>query len=259
MKVNLTNWTKGLAIAAATLITALPAYAGFTTIGAHPAGEADQEEVFAHQFGGTWLQQGVNFTDGSITATRVNDFQSSSSVLNLNKGAIGSSTDQLWSGDKFTVSAVAKFSGYSQSFGLLDSSGSHNLLDVTGTGFNVTSANLTVDMHGEQFQWQRSGDSGTQSSLAADNLDLRDHMLTYEVQGLPNTTGPVWMLFFEDMNLALNTPIHRTSADFNDLVVEIRPGVNAIPLPPGGWAGLLTLTGAALVRGRRALSKASIA
>ncbi len=237
MNTKFPTWLKSLAISAATLFAVSSARAGFTTIGAHPAGEAGQEQVFAHQFGGTWQQQGVNFTDGSITATRVNDFQSSSSVLNLNKGAMGSSTDQLWSGDKFTVSAVAKFSGYTQSFGLLDSTGSHNLLNVTGTGFNVTSANVTVDMHGQQFQWQRSGDSGTQSSLAADNLDRRDHMLTYEVQGLPNTTGPVWMLFFEDMNLASNTPIHRTSADFNDLVVEIRPVVGAIPLPPRDGRG----------------------
>ncbi|HEX3356045.1 MAG TPA: hypothetical protein VHS31_03600 [Tepidisphaeraceae bacterium] len=259
MYAKLTNWMKCLAITAATLFAASSAHAGFTTIGAHPAGEADQEQVFAHQFGGIWQQQGVNFTDGSITATRINDSLSASTVLNLNKGKTGSSTDDLWSGDKFTVSAVAKFSGYTQSIGILDSTGSHNLLDIQGTGFNVTSANITVDMHGQQFQWQRAGDSGTQLSLAGNNLDLRDHMLTYEVEGLPNTTGPVWMLFFEDMNLASDTPIHRTSADFNDLVVEIRPVVTPIPLRPGGWAGLWTLTGAALVRGRRVLSKVSMA
>ena len=93
-------------------------------------------------------------------------------------------------------------------------------------------------------------------SLDSANLDLRDHLITYVIEGLPGVDGPVWMLFFEDMNKLVKTPIKRTYSDFNDLAVEVRSIVQPVPLPPAGWAGLFTLSGAALVRGRKLFRKA---
>ena len=141
---------------------------------------------------------------------------------------------------------------FSQDLGLIDSSGhTHDLFGVNGYGYAIDPVSQIVDMHGEHFEWQRSGDSGSQTSLDSDNLDGRDHLITYVVNGLPDVQGPVWMLFFEDMHKLSNTPKRRTFADFNDLVVEVRPVVSPVPLPPAGWAGLITLAGAAFVRGRK--------
>src|SRR5205807_6102169 len=123
----------------------------------------------------------------------------------------------------------------------------HDSFGVNGYGYDIDNQRTLVDMHGKQFTWQRSGDSGTQSSLDSDNSDGRDHLIAYVVTGLPDTSGPVWMLFFEDMNRIIGTPKNRTFADYNDLVVEVRSVVSPIPLPPAGWAGLLTLAGGALV------------
>jgi hypothetical protein len=220
-------------------------------------GEDSPMQIIQHTYGGSWHQEGTDFYNGSMSAKRMDDFLSDPSVLDIAKGDCGMSTDQKWCGNKFTVTAIAKFSGNQQDLGDIDSHGkSHNLMDVTGYGYNITPASKTLDMNGQTFEWQRSGNSGTDDSLDGDNPDHRDHMITYILNGLPGQKGPVWMLFFEDMTKTSTTPKNRTFADFNDLVVEVRPVVNPVPLPPASWAGLVTLSGAALVKSRRQILKA---
>ena len=260
MRGKLSIWLKGLAIVAGSLIGASSAHAGMTSIGKMGAGEDSQKQIFAHAYGGSWHQEGTDFYDGAISAKRMDDFLSVPSVLDIAHGDCGYSTDQTWSGNKFTVTAIAKFSGNSQELGTVDSHGnSQSVLDVQGYGYDITPASKTVDMNGQQFKWTRDGNSGLQTSLDSDNADGRDHLITYVVNGLPGQSGPVWMLFFEDMNKTATTPKNRTYADFNDLVVEVRPMVSAIPLPPAGWAGLFTLAGCALVRSRKLISAARTA
>jgi len=260
MRPNFIRALKGFALVAGAFLTVSSAKAGLTSIGKMGAGEDSQQQVFGHAYGGSWYKVGDDFYNGAMSAKRMDDFLSVPDVLDIAKGDCGMSTDQTWRGNKFTVSAVAKFSGNTQDLGIVDSHGnSHSVFDVAGYGYNIAPETKTIDMNGQQFKWQRSGDSGTQTSLDSDNADGRDHLITYIVNGLPGQSGPVWMLFFEDMIKTATTPKHRTFADFNDLVVEVRPVVNPVPLPPAGWAGLVTLSGAALVRGRKLISKAMIA
>jgi hypothetical protein len=257
MRGKISTWIKGLAIVAGSLIGASSAHAGMTSIGKMGAGEDSQQQIFAHAFGGSWHQEGTDFYDGAVSAKRMDDFLSVPSVLDIAHGDCGYSTDQTWTGNKFSVTAVAKFSGNSQVLGTVDSHGnSQSIMDVQGYGYDITPASKTVDMNGQDFKWTRDGNSGLQTSLNSDNADGRDHLITYVVNNLPGTTGPVWMLFFEDMTKTSATHKHATYADFNDLVVEVRPMVNAVPLPPAGWAGLFTLSGIALVRGRKVFTKA---
>ena len=228
------------------------AQAGFTTIGKTGVGEDNQLQILEHQYGGSWHEEDGDFYDGSISAMRVDDFLNNPGVLNVATGQIGYSTDQIWSGGKFVVTAVAKFSDNTQNLSILDSGGNtHEVMNVQGSGYNITPASVVMNMNGGTFKWVRSGNSGTQTSLDSDNADGRDHLITYEIKGLPGVSTPVWMLFFEDLTLTPGLPKGRSSADFNDLVVEVRPEVNAIPLPPAEWAGLLTLSGMLFLRGRK--------
>jgi hypothetical protein len=260
MRGRITSWLKGLAIIAVSAIGTSSAHAGLTSIGKHPTFEVGQQDILAHQYGGSWHAVGDDFYNGGISAKRMDDFLSVPSVLDIAKGDCGFSTDQMWSGKKFTVSAVAKWSGNSQRLGILDGHGNtHGVLDVTGYGYNVDHTSKTVDMSGATFKWQRSGDSGVEDSLNSDNADNRDHLITYIVSGLPGVKGPVWMLFFEDMIKTASTKKNATFADFNDLVVEVRPAINPVPLPPAGWAGLFTLGCFAIVRGHKLMSRAMTA
>jgi hypothetical protein len=252
MSGKLSQWIKGLAIVAGTFITASTAHAGLTSVGRTGKGEAGAEQVFENQFGGAWHKVGDDFYNGAMSAKRMDDYMTVPGVLDIAKGDCGMSTDQKWCGNTFTVTAVAKFSDYSQSLGIVDSDGhSHSLFDVNGYGFNIDPESKTLDMNGQQFTWTRSGNSGMQSSLDSLNGDSRDHMLTYIVNGLPGVSGPVWMLFFEDLNKTASIATSRTYADYNDLVVEVRPAMNPVPLPPADLAGLITLSGLVLYRSRK--------
>ena len=255
MRGKVNGIVKSLAIVAGSLVAISSADAGLTGIGKTPAFEPSHEQIFEHTYGGNWHQVGDDFYNGTMSAKRMDDFLSAPAVLDIANGDCGYSTDQMWCGDKFNVKAIAKFSDYSQHLGMVDSSShTHSVFDVNGYGFNIDDPSKTIDMKGETFNWTRSGSSGLQSSFDSDNGDHRDHLLTYLVNGLPGTSGPVWMLFFEDLNKTAGIAKSRTYADYNDLVVEVRSVVAPVPLPPAGVAGLITLSGVLLNRGRKLIS-----
>jgi hypothetical protein len=256
MNRRISNTLKGIAAATiGSLFGISAAHAGYTSIKTNPA-EDMQMQIIAHTFGGSWHAEDGDFYCGGVQAMRVDDFLVNSSVMNLANGQIGDATDQKWTANSFTCTAVAKFSDNTQILGTLDSNGhSETLMNVTGSGYNV-SGSATCDMDGKTFEFTRSGNSGTQNSLDSMNSDDRDHMVTYEIEGLAGQTGPVWMMFWEDLNKTPDLAKGRTSSDFNDLAVEIRPTVTAIPLPPAASAGLITLSGMLLYRGRKTILSA---
>jgi hypothetical protein len=253
MNRKLSSALKGIAAATlSSLFGISAAHAGYTTIKSNPA-EAMQMQIIAHTFGGSWHAEDGDFYDGGISAKRVDDYMVNAGVMNVATGQIGDATDQKWTAKSFTCTAVAKFSDNTQVLGTIDSHGhSESLMNVTGSGYNV-SGSATCNMDGKTFEFTRDGTSGDQNSLDSMNSDDRDHMVTYEVTGLAGQTGPVWMMFWEDLNKTPDLPKGRTSQDFNDLAVEIRPTVTAVPLPSAAPAGLITLSGMLLYRGRKSL------
>lgn len=260
MRGKITRSIQTMAILAGSFIAAGSAHASFTTIGKMAAGEANQEQILEHQYGGDWHKVGDDYYNGSMSAKRMDDWLSDPSALNIKTGQCGYSTDQMWCGNTFNVSAVAKFSDYGQHIAALDAHGhTHDLFDVNGYGFSINPQSEMLDLHGQQFKWVRSGDSGTETSMDSDNADHRDHLVTYVIDGVPGVSGPVWMLFFEDLDRSVMPSNTRTYADFNDLVLEVRSVVAPVPLPPAGWAGLFTLGCGAIVRGRKLISKAMTA
>jgi hypothetical protein len=243
------------------------AQAGFTTPKQAPRTEAGIEQILEHTYGGDWqhASTGKNYLGPTgMTAERVND-NFGLHALDLSSGDISGASDATWTGGTFTAHAVAKFSMNTQTFGYTDSDGFHSLFTADGLGFNVTSTTATVDNTDGAFRFERTGDSGTQTTWHGDNLDGRDHMLTYKIDGVSGATGPVYLLFWEDLDKTAGLPVWRSSSDFNDLVVELRGfsmpspipnpggnggggggnggGVSAVPLPAPGVAGGIMLAG----------------
>lgn len=214
-------------VAAATFATFGPisAQASLTTVKPPKPSEMGIEQILENTYGGNFSLVGNNYTNGSITANRIDD-----------------SLDQVWHDGKFDINAKAKFSGYSQSLGYETAGGgsTHHLLDVTGFGLGAIGSITGVSIHESDFAFVRSGDSGTQTSQDALNSDARDHMVTFQIDGVGNPD--TWMLFFEDLNVDGHMG-NRSYADFNDLAVELtRTGV-AAPLPPAVLSGGLILAG----------------
>src|SRR5207253_6215587 len=100
---------------------------------------------------------------------------------------------------------------------------------------------------GMPYRLGRGGEGNLFSSNQADNVDKRDHLVTYEIGGLPGQPANVTtrVLFWEDL------PAPSSDFDFNDFVVELKtdPPLGAgtapllIPLPPAAWTGLSGLLG----------------
>jgi hypothetical protein len=219
--------------AAATLLavgTARSAHAGFTEVVPNKDGEPEQAPILSHALGGTFTAEGNNFTNGSITATQLND-----------------DDDQIWTGSIISAQAVAAFSSIPEYFGYISGTGpGHfvNLFTASGTGYDVTGTSGPVAIDGA-YQLSRSGINSTFSSDPANNPDQGFvHLLAYSITGLPNQAPntQTTMLFWEDM------ASEYSDWDYNDLVVKLvtdPPSVGAdspppllIPLPPAAWSGL---------------------
>lgn len=212
------------------LICCASARAGFTPI-IDNAKEPNQQAIFQQLFGGTVVTDGLNYANGTITATRIND-----------------DDDQTFPGHEYRATVVARFSDHSQSFGTIQVGNFVKSFDVSGQHFDVSGSDVVDLAHG--ITVGRSGDTGMDSSIVADNPDKRDHLITYQITG--EGTAPQYMLFWDDLNL-LPGPPHGSLADFNDVVVELQgvKGQNVgsvAPLPPAIFTGAALIVSIALLR-----------
>lgn len=200
--------------------------AAFTEIQAPFGGEDSHAEIFSNLYGGTFSADGVNFTNGSITAERIDD-----------------DDDHFFSSD-LPIRGTAKvtFADFDQEFGIFDDDGGpfQSVFNVNGYGYDVTgSAVIDVD---DEFAVGRDGPRGTfASSEPSFNPSGVDRVVSYRLLGLDGP-GPVWAWFFEDQGADV------ADFDFQDLVVEGR----VVPTPAAAAAGLVMLSGALLRRRARA-------
>jgi len=230
-------------VCAAAIMCVSPAFAAFTTVNPPTyANEDSHAQILSTVYGGSFSSTGslgLDYTNGSITALRIEDTLDLSSVptgLTPQGSALPTlaSDDQLWQADFQSASAKAIFASFSQQFGYIDgaSGGTYtNLFNSSGTGYGVTGSIDLSALSGHLLRWARNGDNGVESSQNSDNLDGLDHMVTYSIQGLNNGLQ-TWLVFFED----LRSGQQYADFDYNDLVVQI----TALPVPePTAMAGLL--------------------
>lgn len=209
----------------------------YSTILAPSGGELTQIEIMDLIYGGTFVQSGVDYSNGSIDLVRVWDADGSAGPLDLISGDPSLDIDQIWTDGIATVTAQAKYAALGQSFGWNGGgtvgAGYIELLteaDIGGAGVQI---NVTGDM-----LWGVSPSSGDMFwSLDSENNDTFDHLITFKVLGL---TGPetTWLLFWEDL------PATGSDFDYNDFVIEVQ----AVPEP---GTGLLLAMGMSMLAGTR--------
>lgn len=228
------RWRTLRALCGALILSSVStAQAAFSPVSLPIFNEDTHQEIFSHVYGSPFVPSGLNYTNGSITAVRVDD-----------------AVDQIWQDFWESANVKAIFAANDQKFGykLGDSGGSFvELINATGEDYAVTgSANLT-SVSAQTLRWVRAGDGFAFSSKPTENTDGKDHMVTYQIQGL--TDGKkTFFLFFED--LATGEPT--ADFDYQDLVIKL----TAIPEPEANVPeptslGLLALGGMMLAARKR--------
>lgn len=241
------RWIGAAAGFVCALALAGPGTAATTAISPPATGEATLTQIFNHTYGGTFVQSGNNFSNGSVTATRVDD--SSDQVFNANGPVTGT--------------VLAHFAVLDEWFGYFngasgDSFHSFVSIGAGSHGFNITGSNVsnTLAIYGP-IRFSRAGTGGdVLTSKNSDNRDGLDHMVTFDITGSA-ITKPTKVLFFDDVISATS------DRDFQDLVVQVvdengstapPPVTTVAPLPAAVWPGLMLLGGYGLIllRKRRA-------
>ena len=221
------------------------AKAGLTSIQSPPHGEANQAQILSHVYGGSFVADGNNFSNGSLKALRLDD----------------SGADSTYAGDQYFVRAIAKFTDLDESFGYTGgpfAQSYRKLLDVGGSGFNTSGSAQNFSGKGD-IVWNLSGgNSSIYSTKRSDNPNQQDAAVTYKLTGASDNLVR-YVQFWENLNA--DHPSKKTRNDYNDLVVEITVegsnagagGANTVPLPASIWTGSALMTALLLWRGRRLL------
>src|SRR3954470_10647817 len=77
---------------------------GFTSVNSHPPPhEANQEQILEHVYGGNFKADGLNFSNGTVTATRIDD-----------------ADDTTWTKQVASVRPLANFAKRKQALGFFE-------------------------------------------------------------------------------------------------------------------------------------------
>src|SRR3954452_17113510 len=113
-----------LALAAAIGGATSPALASFSPVNApFFTNEDGRNKILGAQYGGTFTATGpsnINYTNGTVTAVRVEDIFANPAPVALALNDNGSVDDQLWQANFKLASAEAIFGAFNQEFGYFD-------------------------------------------------------------------------------------------------------------------------------------------
>lgn len=224
------------------LIVSTDVLASQTVIEAPPGSELSHAEILEGIYGGTFVGSGADlgsglfqvFDNGTVFATRMSD-GGLGAELNLVTGGPGTGDDRIWTDGIAVTSARARYAAFPQQFGYALSGKHVKLFDVAGSGFSVSGEAKVRFGVGSQWAWSRANDFGgeavgDQFSVESMNVDGLDHMVTYQITGIPDVPDEIttWLILWEDLNGELgatsdpNNQGIPSDRDFNDLVVEVR-------------------------------------
>ncbi len=223
-----------------------PVSADFSSVSAPFPGELGHGDILSGIYGGSFTLDGngVDWSNGAITATRIDD-KGLGGIMNIVNGTPGAADDQVFDDGFIEAHASAKYTILpNQSFGFFGgaSGGSYNkLFDVSGYGFATTGSMSMVDASGSTWRFAHQRGAHTHSSRAADNFLGIDWMVSYQITGLDDG-WTTWALFWEDAFGGIG--------DYNDVVVEVRATAKPIPTPTATMLGVLGLGAIACLRRR---------
>ncbi|HED54013.1 MAG TPA: hypothetical protein ENJ00_07405 [Phycisphaerales bacterium] len=223
-----------LAGLAASIGAVAGAQEGYTVVQSPPTNEATHAEILAGALGGTFNENGLGLSNGTISAVR-----------NIDSAAF-ENNDQNWAPGTYNAKIVAHESAGRSLFGFATGSDGgegdggfldfHALLNTSDIGSSVT-----VQIP-EQFRWAlqlgNSTNGHVYTSRESDNNGL-DVMVSYTIRNEADKVIGM-ALFFEDRIIG-------SDRDFNDVAVLL----TLAPTPQSALLGMLGLGGLGAAAGRR--------
>jgi hypothetical protein len=241
--------TMVLAAAVAGIGCASNALAGFTTVNIDNGENPTQAQILDHIYGGSFtLEDGVDYSNGTLTAVRVSDTAPQTGGLGYNNPG-PNATDQLWESNGPVTATVeeSQAEDASSPFGyFLGSSGGSftSLFSITGNNSPYAVGGSGSFNPGAQiFRFAADNKFGYLSSLPSQNVDGNDHIVTYEIDGL-SSLDKTWLLFFNDYG------DNGTDAQYQyqNLTIQVQTvPASSVPEP----ASLMILSGVSIALLRR--------
>jgi len=218
--------------------------------------------------GSVWLAGGMASASTNVLANSSGEWSVATpgglldSLYGLdNLTRMDDSLDQMWGNTGLAHAlVVAKYAGYSQTFGYLPGETGDvfvPLVTVTSTGLiDGTEVTFTIDESGADFRW---GDDPNGAGVAPGlwtaredaNADLQDHMVAWLISGnaaRPGNRLGAFVIAFEDL-------FGLGDRDYNDLVVlvwGVTDGPLDVPMPASLWLVGLAMVGGGCWRRLRA-------
>jgi hypothetical protein len=226
-----TGRTTFFALSALTIIAGTAAATPvFTPISAPPGSEKNHAFILGQIYGGTWVADGLDFTNGTLTAKRVSD--GGGTTLTLATSTAVTASDEKWAGDgQLTITVRPRYAGDNTTLGWIDDTQSEPIFQALADSRNL---NGTATFNGSaDFRWallNRSKNNSTLTSRASDNAgvgsrsgETLDELVSYQILGNTNPDlAREWAMFWEDRRLG------ESDRDYNDAVFTV---LASIPAP----------------------------
>lgn len=209
--------TKCFAFLGLATLAAADARAGYTHVDLTPAAPAwGHAAILSNAYGGTFAADGLDLTNGTLTARRQADFGD------------GASPAPFWGDGIVSARLLARSAGDDRDIDLLGGEG------------------------GAAFRELLAASNAAALNLTGENGNAADPVVSYRLNGPDG--GRTFVLFFEDVNSADGGD--RAYNDLVvEVTAAAAPAPAAIPLPPAVWSGLLVLLTSGLLNARSGLQR----
>ena len=161
-----------------------------------------------------------------------------------NLSRIDDDLDKYWNNNgTIQVETLGRWGAAGQLFGYIDTNNSFTSLFTVDKSNRKPSAQFLAGESGSVFRFGMDPSrAGLWSSNPADNSDLLDHMVTWQINAVDSTTGNAGYV------IAWEGVLGGGDQDYNDLVLMVIGDISAVPVPAALWlfgSGILGLAAVA--------------
>jgi len=190
----------------------------FSNVFAPPGSERDHGFILGQIYGGAWTAEGMDYSNGSLTARRVSD--SGGNALTISASTAEEASDRFWNGvGPVTVTSHQRYAGDHTAIGWIDDASADPAFRLLAEASELNSTATFTPMGAFRFALQNHS-QGQQVFTSDQGDNSPNQMVTYQILGRPEV-GREWAVFWEDR------PLFSSDQDYNDATFTLM----SVPTP----------------------------